>query len=375
MRKATSLFLFLLFLMSQMSCGKRNAASPDNNQSDVIVLHITHSALVDQIKQNNLASKDKLNSCRNHISDVICLVDPLKHPIDYDNYDTLLFNRPCLSGGEKYVSIFQNHFDHSSKMIQKMYCSLEKIWIENNFSATAYATPIYDKYENIIAGAIGIKRDFLDSSLDIDKFLSIKEEATFGGSANITTADKSIGLIKYTTSQKNNKLFLISHALNHEFGHLFDYANRLNLFSPDCDQDNHPENCKPLPGSWGEISWMTNTTPLSENDFSLRDKLCFYSCRGKTIAPPDSVLLFHSLINTGFHSTYAAISPREDWAETFAYYIENEEGFKIKVETQGNSFNLSEHFNSDKLEAKRKFVKNFMNGNYIYPGQSFYITN
>jgi hypothetical protein len=64
--------------------------------------------------------------CRQNIADIICLVDP----VDENNPFANLYNRPCLPTEAKYVSLFQRHFDHARPLIQKMYCTLEKIWIE-----------------------------------------------------------------------------------------------------------------------------------------------------------------------------------------------------------------------------------------------------
>ena len=288
-----------------------------------------------------------LKTCRAHIKEALCLVDP----VDYNNPFATPYNRPCLDGGAKYAAVFQKHFDQANPMIQRMYCSLEKIWIENTLTTTAYATPIYDMSDTLVSAGIGIKKDFIEQSLKMDQWLSLKEESSFGGKP---------GLIKYTTVQTDKKLTAITYAINHEFGHIFDYANKLNRY----------ENHKPLPGSWAEISWQDDETPLAENNMSLRSGLCFYICRDEYMNANQSAQLFNELTQTSFQSTYATVNPKEDWAEAFALTLATKEvGFQWQAETQGKKFNLTEHFYSEKLKKKRDFVAAFLKSDYIYPGE------
>ena len=254
-------------------------------------------------------------------------------------------------------------------MIQRMYCSLSKIWIENQLNSTAYAKPIYENNKMISAG-IGIRREFLESSIDLNTWFSWKEETSFGGTTSMTegSAGKNLGLIKYN-SPNNSKAFLIKGTINHEFGHLFDFTNNLNRFS-ECDFEKDPENCKPLAGSWGEISWGSSNTPLPEMNYPLRDKICFYWCEGNFINKDLSLELFDSLVKTNFHTIYASTNPNDDFAETFSYYLEVEnDNFELSVTTQGQTIDLIKHFKSQRLQAKRDFVKNFISSKYVYPGQ------
>jgi hypothetical protein len=343
--------LFLLSLLAQYSCARNNQSIEGQNQNatDVFPIYLSDEELLAK-------NTDDLNDCRSHIADAVCLVDP----VDYNNPYANQYNRPCLPGGEKYASVFEKHFDQSGPMIQKMYCSLEKIWIENILTTTAYASPIYDSSNNLVAAAIGIKKEFIEKPLSMGNWLSSKEESSFGSKR---------GLINYTHEQKNKKFNAIIYAINHEFGHIFDYANKINQYDEDCLMDQSPGNCIPKEKSWGAISWASAVKPLAQNTIILSSPLCFYNCQGEFVNSDQAGLLFESLIKTNFQSTYSTINPKEDWAEAFALYLAtNEAGLNLKVETTGKTYNLTEHYLSQKLSEKRDFVKKFINSKYLYPG-------
>jgi hypothetical protein len=291
--------------------------------------------------------------CRERISEIICLVDS----VDFTNPFATQYNRPCLDGGEKYQEIFHKHFDRSNKILKKMYCSLEKIWIENDLQTTAFAAPVLDESNKVVAGVIGLSRKFLDEKLSFDTWSSSKDEFSFGGGANLN-------LIHYISNKTADKNFAIFYAINHEFGHLFDYANKLNQFT-DCDLAVIPEGCKPLPGSWAEISWLNFKTPLPQNQLPVYP--CFYSCGGDYLAHAQASEFYSALTKSGFPSSYATVNPKEDWAEAFALHLAvKEEDLQWNVRTEGKDFNVRAHFDSVLMAAKRKYVQNFLKSQIKY---------
>ncbi|MBY0414861.1 MAG: hypothetical protein K2Q18_11880, partial [Bdellovibrionales bacterium] len=236
-----------------------------------------------------------------------------------------------------------------------------KIWIENTLGSTAYATPFYDMANNFVSAGIGISRDFVENPKSINDWFSQKEGSSFG---------KNPDLFLYNTYHHKNFTSL-HYALNHEFGHIFDYANRLNRYEGQCSLVSNPEECIPSIGSWGEISWKNGKTPKKEHDFFLRESLCFYQCGGGSMDPKDSSVVMDSLLLTNFQSTYASINPKEDWAEAFALYLGlKEANFSWEVSTQGKVYNLKKHFLSSKLKGKRDFLDKFFKGPIKYPASS-----
>lgn len=265
-------------------------------------------------------------SCSDMIINSLCIVDPVNENDPYSNQ----YSRPCLPGGEKYEKIFRDHYKRSSSLIRKMYCSLEKIWIENDLHTTAYAVPIRDESNKVVAGAIGISRKFLDENPSLQSWMEKKENSSFGGSS----------VFKFQIKTRK-KISAVDYALNHEFGHLFDYANDIQK-------------------SWTEIKNI-GLGPIQK-------ELCFYQCGGNYIAENRGTELMNELLQSTYVSTYASVNSKEDWAETFAlYYASSDKGLQIKTQTSESQFDLHQHMNSDVMSEKLNFYRAFIKGSIRYP--------
>ncbi len=376
MTQMKKIIALLFVLLSLAACGgktQHKSQATISNSSDVKVLYISDadSPILNYTKDDGTLD---LKGCRENIAKVVCLVDPMsdnREESSEESYDTKRLRRKCLPGTEKYIPVFEDHFDHSEKMIQGMYCALSRIWIENTLASTAYASPIYNKEEKLVAVAMGINRKFLDSNIDMDTWLSWKEETSFGGQTDMMQAQTRMNLITYKSNKKDNKKFVISDTIIHEFGHMFDYANNLNRYADECSYL-EPEKCIPGPGSWGENSWKNINEPIAQDDFLLRSKLCFYRCKGSYIEKDQADDLFESLFATKFHSIYAATNPYDDFAEFFSYHFsinKDIEPFDLHVEVLGKSYDISKFYKSQAMEGKRQFLNNFIESKYLYPGQ------
>lgn len=308
-----------------------------------------------------------LADCRAKIKNIICWVDPMSQDEDQSQGPD---QRTCLVGGEKFATHFEGHFDRSPEFIQSMYCHLDKIWVEKDFIATAYASPVIDARGNVTGGGVGIRQEVLDSPMTFDAWLSWKEETSFGGP--LKTTDPGLNLINYR-SNRDTKEFFFDYVMNHEFGHLFDFSNSLNKLKCEIvkDENGNPRyECQMLPGGWGDLAWLSLFQPKPENNYAFRDKLCFYFCGGNPIAPENADDLFSGLVKTGFHSTYASGHPMEDWAEAFALTIGHDIlGLNYGLEIGGRYFDLSQHFYSPVMADKRDYVRKFIAGPKKYPGQ------
>lgn len=334
------LTFFILF------CGVINAADNSyfiNHPSDDIRIRYSNDVIRKPLTVKN--PKD-LSECRAHIAKAVCWVEPAQDGALADEL------RPCLKDGYKYVSFFENHFDRSSDLIKKMYCSVDKLWVEKKLSSSAYASPLFDTNGQIAAGGVGVRQEILDANLGFDQFLSWKEETSFGGSLKST--DPQMNLIQYS-SNKATKDFFVDYVMDHEFGHLFDFANKLNHTGA---------------GSWTDLSWKNMRFPKAENDFPLREQLCYYSCGANFIPHAQATKLFSDLLATNFLSTYASSHPMEDWAESFALYISTVQlGLNLEIHIQGQNFKMTEHFHSPLLKSKRDYVENFLKSGFKYPGE------
>lgn len=308
------------------------------------------------------------SDCRSHIAQIVCLVEPADPSTPESGY----LNRPCKPGGENYQSYFERHYDRSPDVIKNMYCHLGKIFVETSFQGTAYASQLVDANGKMTGGAIGIRKEVLDNPLTYPQWLSWKEETSFGGSTTVT--GPSLNLIHYQANINTHDLFL-DFVIAHEFGHLFDFTNRLNQLA-DCrwEDDDHGGHlvgsCTPMAGSWTVLSWQGPGSPTPANDYPLRKETCFYFCNGHYLPEAGSTAMFSGLLGSNFVSTYAASNMSDDWAETFAYYtMIQARGFQLYVETHGNVFDLTGHFASDLLVSKRAYVTAFLQSPFLYPGE------
>lgn len=313
------------------------------------------------------------SNCRDNIAKVVCLVDPLASS---GGVEANPLDRPCLKGSVAYSRYFEAHYDRANPMIKKMYCFLERIWVEKSFFATAYATSIVDVPGGPnTGGAIGIRKETLDSGVDLDHWLTWKEETNFGGS-NISS-DSGLGILEYQSSEKTSSGFL-DYVLDHEFGHLFDFANSLNKVV-DCKWEKQPNGgfkqvgtCAYDKGSFGELSWTSETSPARPEDkFPGSTDLCFYNCSvNNHINSRYALELYSGLLKTNFISSYASSNALEDWAETFTSYLAYEErGLRLHLLVGNHQFDLRRHYYSQAMARKREFAQQFIQGSYKYPGE------
>ena len=160
-----------------------------------------------------------LEDCRANIAKVICLVNPTGE-------QEKIPERRCLPSGEAYVNHFESLFDNYPPGLQRMFCSLKHIYIENEFFGTAYAGLITGPDGKKQGAMIGIRRAVLDERLDFTTWASWKEQLSFGGISGNYRAVPDLPVVHAKTySRTNDFLYFV---ISHEFGHLFDFANDLN---------------------------------------------------------------------------------------------------------------------------------------------------
>ncbi len=316
---------------------------------------------VDALTKN---SNQNLAECRARVAQIVCLVDPPAFDL----------TRTCRPESPQYAKYFEAHFDRSPDFIQRMYCHLEKVFVEQEFFGTAYAMSIGpDPTSPMTSAAIGIRREVLDSNISLDHWLSWKEETSFGGS--LDSDDPRLGILQYTTNQPTGETFQ-DYVLNHEFGHIFDFANHLSA-KIDCrlEQDANGQwdwvgKCLFAPGTFAEISWEKMESPARAKDrFIHQEELCYYSCKNH-LDPQIAAGIFSSFMGTRFSSLYGGNNYGDDWAEAFTQYIAFlRNGLEMKIEAQGQQFDLREHYLSPPLKIKRDYIENFLRNDPKYPGE------
>ncbi|MGE0173637.1 MAG: hypothetical protein AB7T49_12645 [Oligoflexales bacterium] len=267
---------------------------------------------------------DRPTDCRAHIKEALCLVAPdPNHPNEVPDNSK---KRSCLGGEGAYVEAFEQLYDNYPPVLQKMFCSLRKIQIEEKFFGTAYANIVWkDEANHVSDGAImGIRKSVLDEKLTLTRWSSWKEQLSFGGVVDSYTVKDD--LPKIETSSKDQINDFLYFVVAHEFGHFLDFSNNLNEQINCSKKTENPDDqvCDFADGSWGSLSWENTKTILPEFDFELRPELCFYWCDGKTLGKDQIDSVYQGLSNAPFVSTYSTTNARDDFAETFAYRLLNQ---------------------------------------------------
>ncbi len=301
--------------------------------------------------------------CRANISKTICIVEPAttgQQPMD----------RQCLDGGNSYSVFFEKIYDNYPPSLQKMFCSVKRIFIEKSFSGTAYAGAIYNSQGQPTGAIMGIRQSVLDQNLDLQTWASWKEQLSFGGTTN--SFDPIDNLPRIETSSASKVSDFLYFVIAHEFGHIFDFANGLN-HTTDCTAPNPQPgtgDCKLAPGTWGALSWERTTKPLAQNDFFNRTGLCFYNCPNP-LSPQNVSQVYADLSQTNFISTYASTQPWDDFADSLAYYLISQNlNANYLIDTKQNSsphvFDIMAKLHSDLFAEKYQYIQNFMNRKDLY---------
>jgi len=123
-------------------------------------------------------------------------------------------------------------------------------------------------------------------------------------------------------------------------------------------------------GSWGAISWRSDSAPKSENEFPNRKGLCFYWCEGSPLPATYVTQLYEDLHETDLISIYATTQPWDDFADSLAYFLMYRNlGSSYLIDTKdGNRFDIMNKLASPLWVKKFKYLERFLEAeNIIYP--------
>jgi hypothetical protein len=275
--------------------------------------------------------------------------------------------RICINEKNDYAKSFENLYDRFPAHLQKMFCHLERIYIEKDFVASAYGGLFEDPADenHILGGMIGLREEFLKNPVSLNEWASWKEQIHFG--ADPKKVIFSTLLPRVETSMKNDSIDMLYFLVAHEFGHIFDYTNNLNNDS--CPENSTAPQCKQK--SWHFFSWANTKLPKPANDFPLLSDLCYYFCDGHFIPSARQDELYKSLNQTNFLTPYTTRNPYEDFADTFAIYtIMTDRGSNYVIKTPDLSYDATSRLRSPVFEGKRNFIKDFLSSSYKYPGDN-----
>lgn len=299
------------------------------------------------------------SSCREKISNIMCLAEGVS--TDPNTQPT------CLPGGESYAPILEEIYDRFPEHLQRMFCSLNQIFILNKFVGTAGAGVVRDPVTGSITGAqLIFRRSILDERMNLRAWATWKEQLSFGGDTDSYSHPKpDLPYIETTTDAPVNDFMYF--VVAHEFGHMFDFTNDINKTIKVPNSDDRPELF--AEDSWGAIGWSDTSLPKPDSRFSYRKNLCFYFCDGEAMTKEAVPELYRGLARSSFISTYGATNAFDEFADTLAYYLLDENGYSYELHTgQGEAYDIMAKLNSQRMAAKRQYIVDFLaRSNIIYP--------
>lgn len=312
----------------------------------------TDTPLSARVFSEQTPTPTSLLQCRQSIRPKMCLVDPQPEGESGP--------RPCLAGGDAYAPQLEAIFDAYPAALQRIFCSLNRIYVEKDFVGTAYAgsgTYAPGKYGAIM----GIRQSVLDERLTLAHWASWKEQLAFG--ANPKSFELLEGKPTVTASLKNPLVHdFLYFVIAHEFGHILDFANAANRF--ECEGEhmvNQPlYNCVPT-GPWSKLSWTDTEVPAEGKNYTYRDDFCFYWCNGQFPGLAHMGDMYRNLWNTTFLSSYASKNAYDDLAETMAYVVgSDEQDLRFELNIEGTTYDSIAKLYLPRLDEKREWMREFL---------------
>lgn len=303
------------------------------------------------------------SSCRSRIAQIVCLTATKES----DKTKT------CLPNSSDFAAPFEKIYDILPPKLQKTFCGLDALLIEEDMVSLAYAglghpseagTPVF----------IGVRKSLVEFNYDVTSVLGWKEQRAFGIEKPPYVHAPEGPRVDVALPYSQSSLHYI---IVHELGHILDFLNQANQFAPvaesECAMKDCPENYfdhhAPVENSWGSLSWKFYSEPKSLDRFPLWNKLCFYNCN-EHLTIEDIEPFYAQLATSGFVSTYAAISPYEDFAESVAFYVMSQpKDFSYSINTRQSSYSLDLKWKQ--LAQKNLWLESFFSKDLKYPKGSF----
>jgi hypothetical protein len=283
----------------------------------------------------------RVSDCRANIRAVTCVSRGV-----FDAAGDVPMTRGCARGAEPYVAFFERVYDRLEPTLQKMFCSVKAIHVEPNLESIAYAGMSFRGAE------IGFRKSIIDEGLDLSRLISWKEQLPFGGVRGSYEVARDLPQVEIVSDAPPVE-DLAFYVLSHEFGHLFDFANDINGGRRD---------------GWTPLSWESRGTPLPTSDFPHRADICYYNCSGGPLDRGVIPALYAGLERSNFVTVYAATNPYDDWAESLAFYMLEQQGMTYDLRTgQGETYDLLSKLRAPQFASKLAWVERFLAGTLQYP--------
>ncbi|UYL10359.1 hypothetical protein B9G69_007170 [Bdellovibrio sp. SKB1291214] len=306
----------------------------------------------------SLVAPAATEGCKERISKITCALPSLES------------NHPCIPASDRATENIQSLYDVLPKPMQKMFCSIPRILIVEKMESLAMA----GINENGKAFVV-ISKSLVEDNLAPNAVFTWKEQKAFGVQIPRFESLKEGPQI---WSKSRSPQQTLQYVITHEFAHLFDFLNNANRFvcAPGKTCNMHPKNMEealeyqrnviPEMDSWSAYSWKNGLEPNDANNFPLWSKLCFYNCN-ETLKLGDMFDFYLQLDRTNFVTTYAAVNPYEDFAESVTFYLMANADYDLQYRIfTGKTFFFQE-WKWSNLVKKHNWIELFFEGDLKYP--------
>jgi hypothetical protein len=284
-------------------------------------------------------------SCEKALTRAVCETSATTQQITY-GYSSI----KCSPKSAQYVPALMEIYEEMPEKMRLSLCSLDRVFISDGITSTAFASSVTDMFGNTTGGYIGMRKGTFLSQPTSSQIVSWKEQLAFGGSTDFLANDPKLIQIDYGLKMSVLKSDGLFYVLMHELGHLIDFNNGVNSRSGRATD-------------WSRLSWSDSRTPLAAATFLKRDDFCFYDC-ASYLDPRDAKAIYTSLSESAFVTTYAAQTPYEDFAENWAWHmmeLAKSPDYTITVPGEG-TVDMNRAFKSNaKIREKIEFVDRLWN--------------
>ena len=271
-------------------------------------------------------------------------------------------NASCAADSAKYVPAIMAFYDEMPERLRPSLCSINKIFISEGITSTAFASPILNDPEGAPIGAyIGARKSTFLQQPTARALVTWKEQLPFGGSQTFLANDPKLLQINYgiKTQLSADGLFYV---LIHEMGHLIDFNNH--AVQTNCARNDRFPGCRPVAGTFSALSWSSYDFPLRNASYLKQDQFCYYNCSGGTISSDDAFDIYSSMVRSAFITPYSGVNMGEDFAEFFVWnLLSRYKGVDYRVQFPGHGeIDMNQGLvNSPLIHEKLEFMDRLWN--------------
>jgi hypothetical protein len=340
--KAAALPLALSTLFA--GCSQQNnlasASAPKRLSDDFYVTVVTKGQSLPMAAIVSLQPVDDKQSCEQSLTRAACSTTASAAEIT-SNYSSIR----CAADSAQFVPALMDIYEEMPARMRVSLCSLDRIFISDGITSTAFASSVTDEMGSITGGFVGMRKGTFLAQPKTSQLVTWKEQLAFGGSTQFLANDPKLVQMNYDLKMSTLKSDGLFYVLMHELGHLIDFNNHVN--SP-----------QGMDTAWSKLSWANSDSPLASATFLKRDDFCFYNC-SSYLDPRDAKAIYSSLAQSSFVTTYAASNPYEDFAENWAWHMMEQNknpDYQITVPGEG-VVDMNQVFKANaKIQKKIEFI-------------------